>query len=1227
MSRDGTTLTTLTNGQKVTVADFALLLGAYSYYTSGYTTTQTSFHNMMPLGVLQQLGIDKAVAGIDDHAANNVDMFNTVLPSLWYDNDIVPYVNVALRVDNNMSDEERAMMPEEAIVSQFAELDTYTKFGEGMIKFKVVKSLNGAATTYMGNPTSFDPMIELFTGVTVTPDGMGTYLQFKPVVKTKDKKTNEVKLYKYVGYEVVFLGEDNSGTPTYTAEPIYVISEPVGVHNTTEGVHIEQFAEHRVTRPVQLGNIMVPGLSRKDVNKVLAAMKDEPYDTKGNLPIARLAYVKESPGEKINNYVQAVRSYSNGKFTISSFGVDVNKVTVDDTPTARKRTYRELIPAETIVELLLDRSATDMTDEVDGEAMTKQSPNEVMPEDVVRSVDTNLKKYLGDNVLNDESDAAATTTVVDGHTVLHYNPKHPLLVGSVSPSLAAVVAAVLTDHTDVSSAVGQAIGTDDAVSIVKFIGDNIDDPMVKPVIQDIYSKFGISRVSLRKLAKAKLKPNTADTRIRAYKPLNSVAMPATSTEIQAAIDRAGASIVLDPIAHKYYKIDPATGARSPHRMIGVTEGKGLIGYEYEESKTDSAIRAKEVNIARGNLVHGILERFVKGHPLTTADLSATSGATTITTDIAIANKLQSAVHAALLAEGIDVANCDVYSEFTMPDMSARDNTGLVGTVDLFLVDRTTGRKILLDYKTKDMRTGFSAYNTPWYLGESQRSGYDLQSAAYTYLLNKAGIPVDSRGCVLIKVDVVGNQLVDVEIDNTATTNGIDWFGMDSHEHMHMADEELLNTTREATRRGMLPTGRINLKQHVRQAIGLLEGRVRQLRSQLSTGVNVNEIEFQIRRINDLIDGLRNGRPTVVLNSMLQQIALDIAEAHRQLEAAEHGHTTSESLANIRTMLEVNEGLVKELLVVTTNAGSTLTQSMPIEQRVRVSQEATRLGGELANVKARISVISNDFLEYKVRKLAKDAGVSHMIESFDWEATHHDVNWLFRYFGSIRHSSDSLSKAIHYMVVNQLNAASYDTYDRGVKLTKLYHKAKQAGVDLRDFMEVKDGKYTGHFVTEHIHSMAQQDYNDFMNELRAEFGLPLDGHDDWVPNPVRRAEFNARRKVWFDDHAERYFSDAYYALADEVSPAAKHEMNQINSMLNSITGLDKYKTDGYFDASKLSAEDRLFYEDCQIRKREISSLYDRWGRAKHGIDREIALEWQRYNEGIARLMETRLNYTA
>lgn len=109
----------------------------------------------------------------------------------------------------------------------------------------------------------------------------------------------------------------------------------------------------------------------------------------------------------------------------------------------------------------------------------------------------------------------------------------------------------------------------------------------------------------------------------------------------------------------------------------------------------------------------------------------------------------------------------VMSEATLFNAKA----GMAGTTDLILRDKTTGKIVVLDYKTKLYKYngkytnkkgkklwGFRYALSKSFFKKSSRDAYDFQLTAYETMLEEAGVSVDRRGIIPIVYSREGDKI-------------------------------------------------------------------------------------------------------------------------------------------------------------------------------------------------------------------------------------------------------------------------------------------------------------------------------------------------------------------------------------------------------------------------------------------------------------------------------------
>jgi hypothetical protein len=218
-----------------TVREFAELLAAYSVNNSGYTTTGTSFHNYIPLAILNDYGVtDNSLYDA------KVEDIEGVIEGMSNNSEIVTPVRPTLKVDPIKDPELAAVGIEESDQGKWMEVPVTTqiKLNKDSLAPDILKFNDSVGNlTRYGNPTSFNAMNKLFVGYKFTPNGQSyneaayTYTPvFKKFIKVPFDKVYHT--YRNIGFKVVKIDEN-----LYKYEPIYAIIDTKGSKTYTEFTH------------------------------------------------------------------------------------------------------------------------------------------------------------------------------------------------------------------------------------------------------------------------------------------------------------------------------------------------------------------------------------------------------------------------------------------------------------------------------------------------------------------------------------------------------------------------------------------------------------------------------------------------------------------------------------------------------------------------------------------------------------------------------------------------------------------------------------------------------------------------------------------------------------------------------------------------------------------------------------------------------------------------------
>ncbi len=828
------------------------------------------------------------------------------------------------------------------------------------------------------------------------------------------------------------------------------------------------------------------------------------------------------------------------------------------------------------------------------EAITGSSGREFIENAIISSITRIEPTMEGRFVVDTELDAPGKVIEKDGMYVLSFNPTHSDVLQSDRPVGVVLESAVLANGDET-----------DAYKYFNISPSRLSKLMLR---KDVYKED--FDTPLRKRVRNEI-PKTSD------RPN----MRQTKREIEDGFDELDRDMDFDPLTHT------AVNKETGERYGSMSEGKGMMGYGFDPEKMSDAAKANMSAAAvRGTLVHQVLENALISGIVREEDLDVADGTLSANMSRETAEKLVKLVRRGLEAEGIDLSQCEVWTE----KIISSEQYKTFGIIDLFLLDKRTGKKYLLDYKTKAKNTGFVNYNVPSYLTPSQRSGYDLQSAVYTIIMNDGGIPVDARGCILIEVDQEGDTILDVGLDKVYTKNGIDWFRTVPGEQMHSDDRALLMNVRASKRN----TIEGSLDETISKKLSgemraFAEDTIKRIKASISFMQQIKHItrdnktiQNAVDRLNELQRQIQKGDPKMALTNLINVIQADLFEAQTFLKNVEldAGQHMDENTVNIiEEMVSRNNNLVENLQALLETGGSEVDKAFGDIKGFWLDH-LDSITRDLASVYKTNTNIKNRYTEWRVRNNAKQAGVNHLIDSFNWEQTDRDIGQMFRLFGSLKNSPDSLSKAIHYMVVNGIRQTQLDTMRKGVPFLKLFEAARKTGkLDMKDFFETDaDGKWTGNFVSSMVVSRAVKATNDFLANLYEKYGLG-ENAEMWLPNAEDNAKMFDEWNTWLDENTERYFTRAFYDLKDKlVSPMARRARASIAAAERNI--LSK----GY---ANLTEKDKVALVDLRLQKRELASEYDRFGEPKHGTELDIAKQWASFNEAFAKLMAKKFNYEA
>ena len=189
-----------------------------------------------------------------------------------------------------------------------------------------------------------------------------------------------------------------------------------------------------------------------------------------------------------------------------------------------------------------------------------------------------------------------------------------------------------------------------------------------------------------------------------------------------------------------------------------------------------------------------------------------------------------------------------------------------------------------------------------------------------------------------------------------------------------------------------------------------------------------------------------------------------------------------------------------------------------------------------------------------------------------------------------------------------------TLSKGMALMNLYNKVRPVGSQIspinwqKQFLELDDkGVPTGYFIREINSGQFFKERDQLIEKLNNKYsdtnkyggaaitfddGRPVFHDDDTTVDNSVYNQYYDELDEWLSKHAERRYTVDYYKVRRRyLSQTTQRAMNRIQrqiQLLRSMPGaIDE---DGWFDKSKLSAQDQRLYESLITQKRELGSHY-------------------------------------
>lgn len=212
------------------------------------------------------------------------------------------------------------------------------------------------------------------------------------------------------------------------------------------------------------------------------------------------------------------------------------------------------------------------------------------------------------------------------------------------------------------------------------------------------------------------------------------------------------------------------------------------------------------------------------------------------------------------------------------------------------------------------------------------------------------------------------------------------------------------------------------------------------------------------------------------------------------------------------------------------------------------------------------------------------------------------------------SNSNIVRVITDIIQNIEGIRDRKTLSKGMALINLYNKLRPTGSQIspinwqKQFLETdKQGVPTGYFIREINSGQFFKERDQLIEELNNKYsntekyggaaitfddGKPVFHDDDTTANDSVYNQYYDELDEWLSQHAERRYTLDYYKNRRRyLSQDTQRAMNRIQRQIQLLRSMpDAIDEDGWFDRSKLSAQDKRLYDTLMTQKRELGSHY-------------------------------------
>lgn len=230
---------------------------------------------------------------------------------------------------------------------------------------------------------------------------------------------------------------------------------------------------------------------------------------------------------------------------------------------------------------------------------------------------------------------------------------------------------------------------------------------------------------------------------------------------------------------------------------------------------------------------------------------------------------------------------------------------------------------------------------------------------------------------------------------------------------------------------------------------------------------------------------------------------------------------------------------------------------------------------------------------------------------DLISTQNDISSMMRWISAGDKMNDKAARVIFDMIANANNRVRFNTHKFGNKMLRL-QKEVSLGDQMRLFEYDSNGKKTGYFIRD-------RKYGEFMNNLEAErkrlkakYEVP-EGQKLPVDKEARIA-FNKEMNDWLNKNCERRYTNKYYDAFNSLSQEARDARDAIQFKIYKLLD-DVRDNKGKVHLEKLDKTQWAQYENYNIQKKQLMSMYYEDGTPKTDLDKQIAEELTELNKTL------------